>query len=72
MNEQNITEMRGKMLERVGSKLALCCAKAKTGTAGGHPAGPAQGFHGDAAQPREAFQALRQAPRLTAPQRKRW
>ena len=59
MDEQNITEMRGKMLERVGSKLALDAAqKQKLAQLADTLQAQRKAFMGDAAQPREAFQAL--------------
>ena len=59
MDEQNITEMRGKMLERVGSKLALDAAqKQKLAQLADTLQAQRKAFMGDAAQPREALQAL--------------
>ena len=59
MDEQNITEMRGKMLERVGSKLALDTAqKQKLEKLADTLQVQRKAFMGDTAQPREALKAL--------------
>ena len=59
MDEQNITEMRGKMLERVGSKLALDTAqKQKLEKLADTLQVQRKAFMGDAARPREALKAL--------------
>ncbi|MGP1630747.1 MAG: Spy/CpxP family protein refolding chaperone [Giesbergeria sp.] len=59
MDEQSMTEMRGKMLERVGSKLALDTAqKQKLDHLAGTLQAQRKAFMGESAQPREALQAL--------------
>ena len=59
MDEQGITEMRGKMLERVGSKLALDTAqKQKLERLANTMQTQRKAVMGDAARPREALQAL--------------
>ncbi len=63
MNEQSLTEMRGKMLERVGSKLSLDTAqKQKLDRLADTLLAQRQAFMGDAAKPREALQALVAGP----------
>lgn len=59
LDEQGITEMRGKALERVGSKLALDAAqKQKLERLADTMQAQRKAFMGDAARPREALQAL--------------
>ena len=59
MDEQSMTEMRGKMLERVGSKLALDAAqKQKLEVLANTLQAQRKAFMGDAAQPRDALKAL--------------
>ena len=59
MDEQSMTEMRGKMLERVGSKLALDAAqKQKLEVLANTLHAQRKAFMGDAAQPRDALKAL--------------
>ena len=58
-DEQSMTEMRGKMLERVGSKLNLDSAqKQKLDRLADTLQAQRKTFMGDAAKPREALQAL--------------
>lgn len=59
MDGQRMTEMRGKALERVGSKLALDAAqKQKLEQLADTLQAQRKAFLGDAAKPREALQAL--------------
>ena len=59
MDEQGMTEMRGKMMERVGSKLNLDAAqKQKLEKLADTMQAQRKAFMGDTARPREAMQAL--------------
>lgn len=59
MDDQRMTETRGKALERVGSKLALDAAqKQKLEQLADTLQAQRKAFLGDAARPREALQAL--------------